>query len=162
MADLPTSIFELLQNPRLYSRPSGPVFQSPLDKQDKPECQIDNSFSHTTSLPVELQGKKLHQPRANIQSVHNGLFCHLSRRITVVTTLFVLRTQTPFDEAFRMADGVLRQGVQGISDIITVSKRAFPRLECTVSPQCYSDICPGLAAALTQKRRFVRGGSPAL
>jgi len=29
--------------------------------------------------------------------------------------------QTPLQDAFRLADDVLRQGVQGISDIITVS-----------------------------------------
>ena len=29
----------------------------------------------------------------------------------------------PIDQAFRVADDVLRQGVRGISDIITVSQR---------------------------------------
>lgn len=34
--------------------------------------------------------------------------------------LSVISEQTPMQEAFRMADDVLRQGVQGISDIITI------------------------------------------
>lgn len=35
--------------------------------------------------------------------------------------LSVISEQTPVQEAFRMADDVLRQGVQGISDIITIA-----------------------------------------
>ena len=35
--------------------------------------------------------------------------------------LQVVEKQTSFDEALKMADDVLRQGVQGISDLITVS-----------------------------------------
>ena len=35
--------------------------------------------------------------------------------------LDVVEEQTPLEEAFLLADDVLRQGVQGISDIITVS-----------------------------------------
>jgi cell division protein FtsZ len=34
--------------------------------------------------------------------------------------LSVISTETPMQDAFRMADDVLRQGVQGISDIITI------------------------------------------
>lgn len=34
--------------------------------------------------------------------------------------LSVANTETPMQEAFRMADDILRQGVQGISDIITI------------------------------------------
>ena len=35
--------------------------------------------------------------------------------------LSVISEQTPVQEAFRVADDILRQGVQGISDIITIS-----------------------------------------
>jgi cell division protein FtsZ len=35
--------------------------------------------------------------------------------------LVVVEAQTPLEAAFLLADDVLRQGVQGISDIITVS-----------------------------------------
>ena len=35
--------------------------------------------------------------------------------------LDVVDEQTPLQDAFHLADDVLRQGVQGISDIITVS-----------------------------------------
>lgn len=34
--------------------------------------------------------------------------------------LQVVEKQTSFEDAFKMADDVLRQGVQGISDLITV------------------------------------------
>ena len=37
--------------------------------------------------------------------------------------------QTPLQDAFLLADDVLRQGVQGISDIITVSESVYAKLE---------------------------------
>lgn len=38
--------------------------------------------------------------------------------------------QTALQDAFQLADDVLRQGVQGISDIITVCDIVFPMLIC--------------------------------
>ena len=42
--------------------------------------------------------------------------------------LQVVEKKTPFGDAFRMADDVLRQGVQGITDLITVPRHRQPRL----------------------------------
>ena len=40
----------------------------------------------------------------------------------------------PVTEAFRVADDVLRQGVRGISDIITVSQNCLIALPCQANP----------------------------
>ena len=42
--------------------------------------------------------------------------------------------QTPLQDAFLLADDVLRQGVQGISDIITVSESVI----CQIRMECKS------------------------
>lgn len=66
--------------------------------------------------------------------------------------LDIVDEQTPLQDAFFLADDVLRQGVQGISDIITVSsfvllnaKSCYLNLRSTVSLECFFFLqIPGL------------------
>ena len=49
------------------------------------------------------------------------------RRFVLIAACWIAAVDAamPVTEAFRVADDVLRQGVRGISDIITVSQRCF-------------------------------------
>ncbi|PSP17591.1 MAG: cell division protein FtsZ [Cyanobacteria bacterium QS_8_64_29] len=63
--------------------------------------------------------------RRRTQQAEEGIAALRSRVDTLIVIpnnqlLSAISEQTPMQEAFRMADDVLRQGVQGISDIITI------------------------------------------
>jgi len=63
--------------------------------------------------------------RRRMQQAEQGIEMLQARVDTLIIIpndriLKVISDQTPVQEAFRLADDVLRQGVQGISDIITV------------------------------------------
>jgi cell division protein FtsZ len=63
--------------------------------------------------------------RRRLQQAEEGIQSFQGRIDTLIVIpndrlLQVISDQTPVQEAFRIADDVLRQGVQGISDIITI------------------------------------------
>jgi len=63
--------------------------------------------------------------RRRTQQAEEGIAALQSRVDTLIVIpndkiLSVISEQTPVQDAFRMADDILRQGVQGISDIITI------------------------------------------
>ncbi len=78
----------------------------------------------------------------SIQTVHRGSFIQrqyprnsLKHKVHVIAhterafmTIAAVDPNMSVTEAFRVADDVLRSGVRGISDIITVGTRAFKGL----------------------------------
>nr|WP_245994192.1 cell division protein FtsZ [Tengunoibacter tsumagoiensis] len=69
--------------------------------------------------PFSFEGKKR---QLSAEEGINNLKQHVDTLITVPNDrlLQVADKRTPLSEAFRLADDVLRQGIQGISDLITV------------------------------------------
>ncbi|CAH9071682.1 unnamed protein product [Cuscuta epithymum] len=79
--------------------------------------------------------------------------------------LTVVSPSTPVTEAFNLADDILRQGVRGISDIITVSitliATGFKRQEGDDKSTQASQLTPGDATIGINRRpaSFMEGGS---
>lgn len=95
---------------------------------------------------------------------------HTACVVTAGGGVAAVDSNVPVGEAFRVADDVLRQGVRGISDIITVRLRALlplfvlPELCCTVPWQTYmfTETCSALHEpwypSCRHNMRCVRGG----
>lgn len=78
------------------------------------------------ALTIGVVTRPFHfEGRRRISQADDGILALQSRVDTLIVIpnnklLEVIAEQTPVQEAFRYADDVLRQGVQGISDIITI------------------------------------------
>jgi len=84
------------------------------------------------TLPFSLEGKRrMAQAMDGLAQLRDCVDSVIA--IPNDRLLQTVARNTPVSEAFRVADDVLRQAVQGISDIITVHTRAHPLMTARTS-----------------------------